>query len=142
MVNILAYFRTVQINPDESPVYYYLGIFYQLMGADEMATDNLLKFKRNAEYWEEEYPNDPVTFLAKGTLLSRLGNISEGMEAGRKSYELDTANHLNYAKMLAVAYNKQDALRNLEVALEKGYRNHCWLKMDPDLSSLQEDERF
>jgi hypothetical protein len=91
---------------------------------------------------ESEHPDNPVTIIAKGIVLSRLGMIEEGMKVGKRGFEMDTASHFDYARLLAVQQYTEEALRHLEIAIENGYRDLCWIKMDPDLSSLQNDERF
>ena len=80
--------------------------------------------------------------MTKGTVLSRLGRKEEGMEVGKMGFEMDTAYHYSYAQVLAIQQYTEDALHHLEIALENGYMDLCWIKMDPDLSSLQNDERF
>jgi len=132
----------IEINPEGSDAYYYLGICYILMGTDEMAISNYRKSLSIIESLESEHPDNPFTIMAKGTVLSRLGMIEEGMKAGKRGFEMDTANHYNFARFLAVQQDTEKALRHLEIAIENGYRDLCWIKMDPDLSSLQNDERF
>ena len=34
------------------------------------------------------------------------------------------------------------AIDQIGMALEKGYRDACWLQMNPDIASLQEEKRF
>ena len=132
----------IEIDPDESDVYYYLGICYNLMGADEMAISNYQKFLSMTEYQVSENPNNPVTLMTKGTVLSRLGRREEGMEVGKRGFEMDTAYHYSYAGLLAVQQYTEEALHHLEIALENGFLDLPWIKMDPDLTSLQHDERF
>ncbi|MCK4989652.1 MAG: tetratricopeptide repeat protein, partial [Bacteroidales bacterium] len=132
----------IAINPEESDAYYYQGISCELMGADETAIANYQKSLSMTEYQESENPHNPVTLMTKGTVLSRLGRKEEGMEVGKMGFEMDTAYHYSYAQVLAIQQYTEDALHHLEIALENGYMDLCWIKMDPDLSSLQNDERF
>lgn len=132
----------IEINPEKSDAYYYLGICYNLMGADETAVANYQKFLSMTEYQISENPHSPVTLMAKGAVLSRLGRREEGMEVGNRGFEMDTTYHYNYAQVLALQQYTEEALHHLEIALENGFLDLCWIKMDPDLSSLQHDECF
>ncbi|RLD69433.1 MAG: hypothetical protein DRI98_10565 [Bacteroidetes bacterium] len=131
-----------KLNPQEAPAYYQLGINYQLMGEQEMAETNYRKFKSFTEQWELEMPDNPVTYLSRGVVLSRLGEMEEGLEVGAGGFEMDTSDHFNYARLLAVQEKKDQAMEQIEMALKSGYRDLCWLKMDPDLSTLQGELRF
>ncbi len=131
-----------ELNPGESNAVYYQGICYEQMGAEELAKASYQKFLSITESQESAYPDNPVILMTKGTVLTRLGRNEEGMEAGRRGYEMDTVYHYSYAQVLAVQQYTEEALHHLEIAMEAGYRDLCWIKMDPDISSLQEEERF
>jgi tetratricopeptide (TPR) repeat protein len=128
--------------PEEKDAFYYLGICYKLMGENEMAISAYQKFLSMIEQQESEYPDNPRTLMTKGTVLTRLGRIEEGMETGRRGYEMDTAHHYSYARLLSVQDYTEEALHHLEIAIENGSRDLCWIKMDPALSSFKNDERF
>ncbi len=134
--------KIIESRSEESDAHYYLGICYELMGADELAISHYEKFLSMMEDMESEIPHNPVTLIAKGTVLSRLGMKEEGMESGRRGYELDSSNHYSFVQLLAVQQYPEQALHHLEIAIEDGFRDICWIKMDPDLSSLKNDERF
>ncbi len=131
-----------ELNPQEAPVYYQLGINYQLLGEQEMAETNYRKFKSFTEQLKLEKPENPVTYISQGLVLSRLGQMEEGLEVGTWGFEMDTSDHYNYARLLAVQMKEDQALEQIEMALKNGYRDHSWLKMDPDLSFLQGKESF
>ena len=134
--------KIIESRSEESDAHYYLGICYELMGADELAISHYEKVLSMVEDMESENPHNPVTLITKGTVLSRLGMKEEGMEAGRRGFELDSSNHYSFVKLLAVQQYPEQALHHLEIALEDGFWDICWIKMDPDLSSLKNDERF
>ncbi|MEA3478892.1 MAG: tetratricopeptide repeat protein [Bacteroidota bacterium] len=133
--------RILELYPEESDPHYYLGICYNLMGADEMSVSSYQRFLSMTEFQESQNPGNPEILMAKGTVLTRLGRNEEGMETGRRGYEMDTAYHYSYAQLLAVQNKTEEALHHLEIAIEKGFRDLCWIKMDPDLTALRNDER-
>jgi len=132
----------LQMNPHEAPPHYTLGIYYQLTGKEELAQEHYLKFRSIAESWEKEFPDMPDTYIVLGIILTRLGEKEAGLKIGKKALELDSTFHFRYAELLAVQDNKEEALDHLELALENGYRDLCWIKLNPDLYELQEEGRF
>lgn len=134
--------KILEINPYDGPAIYILGVYYQLMDKEELAREQYLKFKTYTDHWEKEFPDSPDTYFWKGLVLTRLGENKAGMEAGRKALELDPAMHFRFAELLAVQNKTEEALDRLELALENGYRNHCWMIINPDLMTLLEEVRF
>jgi len=132
----------IRINITESPAFYNLGICYELMGEDDKAREKYLQYKSRTDYWEKQFPDNPLTFLSKGLVLTRLGEKEEGFKAGMKAFEMDTSNHFDFAGFLAVQDRKSEALDHLELALEQGYRDICWMKMESNVSLLRDEPRF
>lgn len=132
----------LQINPNEAPPHYVLGIYYKLIDEGDLAHEHFLKFRSVAEFWEKEYPDMPDTYIVLGVIQTRLGEKEAGWETGKKALELDSAYHFRYAEFLAVQDKKEEALDHLELALENGYRDLCWIKLNPDLFELQDEARF
>jgi len=132
----------ISINITESPAFYYLGICYELMGEEEKAREKYLQYKSRTDYWEKQFPDNPTTFLSKGLVLTRLGQKEEGFKAGMKAFEMDTSNHFDFAGFLAVQDKNSEALDHLELAFEQGYRDICWMKMDPNVALLRDEPRY
>jgi tetratricopeptide (TPR) repeat protein len=112
------------------------------MGMDDKARERYLQYKSFTEYWEKTFPDYPATFLSKGIVLTRLGEMEEGLEAGMKGIAMDTSNHFNIARFLAVQGKTIEALDHLEIALEQGYRQIVWIKMEPDMALLWDEPRY
>ncbi|RLD61972.1 MAG: hypothetical protein DRI95_13595, partial [Bacteroidetes bacterium] len=89
-----------------------------------------------------EFPNDPGTLIALGTVLSRLGEKETGWEIAKKAIELDSTFHFRYAEFLAVQDKKTEALDHLEKAFENGSQNLVWMKLNPDIYLLQDEPRY
>jgi tetratricopeptide (TPR) repeat protein len=132
----------IAINPEHEPAYYQLGVIYQLLQKDALADTHFLKYKRFTDSWKEEFEDEPITYFLSGMLLIRQGKIKEGLAEGKKAYDMDPSGHMDYARIMAISGNIPAALELVEKALEEGYRDFCWLRMDPDLASLQEEPRF
>jgi tetratricopeptide (TPR) repeat protein len=132
----------LNINPGEVSAYYDLGINYKEKGDLRSAQANFTKFLETAKAWEVEYPDDPATYIVLGTTLTRLGQIEEGWQAGTKALEMDSSIHFRYAEFLAAQDKKEEALDHLEKALEQGYRDLVWIKINPDIGLLHDEPRY
>ncbi len=130
------------INPEEASAHYDLGINYKLKGENEIASTHFLEFKKIAQQWVDDYPDDPETLIAYGVVLTRRGEKDTGWEIGKKAIELDSTIYFHFARLLAVQDRKSEALDHLEKALENGYRNLPWLKLNPDINLLHEEVRY
>jgi tetratricopeptide (TPR) repeat protein len=129
-------------NPEEYPAHQVLGIYYNLMGKNEIARNHFLEYKKIAKTWFDDDPDDPNSFIFYGIALTYLGEKKAGWEIGKRALELDSTVHFNFSKLLAVQGRKDEALDHLEKALENGFRDLVWLKLDPDLLALHKEERF
>ena len=128
--------------PEGEGVIYDLGLCYELMGAHKQAViqyENYLSFLESKEI---ESLNNPVNSIAKGIVLTRLGRKEEGMETGRRGFELDSSYNYAFAQLLAVQEYPEQALHHLEIAFANGYKDLRAIKMNLELSSLKNDERF
>jgi len=132
----------LQKNPHESSAHYDLGINYNLLGKSETARSHFLEFRKIAKKWLDEYSNDPKSYIYNGIILTRLGEKDAGWEIGKRAMELDSTIYFEYSQLLAVQGRKSEALNYLEKALEDGYRDLVWIRLQPDLQLLHEEERF
>jgi len=132
----------LRIDPEETSAHYNLGIIYKLMGEHENSRKHFLEFKKNAETWLRDYPDNHLSYYWYGLVLTHLGDINTAWQFGKKVIEIDTTAHLQFAEFLAVQDRKSEALDHLEKALQDGYRDLVWIKLSPDLFSLQNEERF
>ena len=60
----------------------------------------------------------------------------------QKAIEIDSTLHQEYAAMYCIQGKIPEAIAQIEKALENGYRDFTWLKIDPDLKELQNNPRF
>jgi len=129
-------------NSEESSAHYDLAINYNLMGKSETARSHFLAFRKIAEKWLDDYSDDPKSFIYNGIVLTLLGEKNAGWEIGKRALELDSTIYFESAQLLAVQDRKSEALDYLEKAFEKGYRDLVWIKLHPDLQSLQGEVRY
>jgi len=134
--------RVLEFNPTFSNAYYQMGINYQLMGKAEEANSYYQRYLDINEQWLVTHPEDLGSIYFNALVLMRLGEVEKGRQTVEKAYGMDTTRHMDFAMFLAVQGEIYRATDQVELALEKGYRDYCWIKMNPDLSSLHEDERF
>jgi tetratricopeptide (TPR) repeat protein len=132
----------IEFRSEARLAHYYLGICYELNGDDEPAKTHYENYLSILNSMELESPDDPGILIDKGRVLTRLGRKEEGMEIGRRGFELDSSYHYNFAQLLAVQQYPEQALHHLENAFVNGSRNLFLIKIDPDLSSLKDNEHF
>jgi tetratricopeptide (TPR) repeat protein len=112
------------------------------MGREEEARVQYRQFLDDIERGLAVHPEDIDYHYLNALGLIRLGKVEEGLNAGEKAYRMDTTRHMDYARVLAVRGDTDRALEQVDQALKHGYRDFCWIKMNPDLASLQKEERF
>jgi tetratricopeptide (TPR) repeat protein len=130
-------------NKNEVSTIYDLAINYESMGNPKEAMKYSTEFKRIAEEeWTKTFPDDPGTYFAIGAITARSGDFESSRKALRKAIEIDSTRHEKFAELLCLQGKIPEALSEIEKALENGYRDLVWLKINPDLQALRYDIRF
>ncbi len=132
------------INQSETlTTWYNLGVNYQLLG-DKAEAEKYFSMYRNyaTDDWLKNWPDNPDTYTSLGAVAARMGDMEYSEQMLRKAVELDSTNYLRIAGLLCLQGKVPEALEQIERALETGYRDLSWLKMNTDLYSLQYDVRF
>jgi tetratricopeptide (TPR) repeat protein len=133
----------IENNEDEIDVYSDIGINYQATGNDAEAHKYYSKFKRIAsDRWLKQYPDIAASYSKIGSVHARLGELDSCRLMLHKAIEADSTAHYESATLLCLMGEKPEAIEEIKKALENGYRNLIWLKMNPDLQLLQDDPRF
>jgi tetratricopeptide (TPR) repeat protein len=133
----------IETDKGEVSAYYDLGVNFQTMGNLEEARMYYSKFKKIAsEEWIKNYPDDAATYTSLAAVSARLGEIDSSKLMLQKAIGIDSASHESIAEVLCLQGKANDALMQLQQALDKGYRNLFWLKLTPDLEILKYDIRF
>jgi tetratricopeptide (TPR) repeat protein len=130
-------------NQDAVSATYDLAVNYQSMGNQKEAMKYSSEFRRIAtEEWTKTFSDDPETYFAIGAITARLGDFESSRKALVKAIEIDSARHEKFAEILCLQGRIPEALDETEKALEKGYRDIVWLKINPDYQALQNEVRF
>jgi len=133
----------IENNKYEIDVYSDIGINYQALGNQEEARKYYSRFKKIAsERWLKEYPDVAASYTKIGTAHARLNDMDSTKLMLQKAIEVDSTAHYEFATLLCLMGKIPEAVEEIEKALENGYRNLTWLKMNPDLQIIQNDDRF
>ena len=68
--------------------------------------------------------------------------MDDSRELLSKAIRMDSTLHHKFADVLCLQGRLPEALQQLELAFEDGYRNLSWLKLNADLRELYYDIRF
>jgi adenylate cyclase len=77
--------------------------------------------------------------------LCRLGRPEEGLKWAEEALEIDQEDagvRYNVACLYSLEGKADEAIRCLEEAFDRGFRNKEWFEKDPDLNPLRDDPRF
>jgi hypothetical protein len=75
-------------------------------------------------------------------VTAHLGEIEFSKEMLQKAKDIDSTLHERFAEVLCVQGNIQEALYEIEKALNDGFRNLLWLKLNPDLQILHNEAGY
>jgi len=133
----------IENNEYEVDVYSDIGINYQAMGNQQEALKYYSRFKKIAsERWLKQYPDVAASYSKIGTVHARLNDMDSCRLMLQKAIEVDSTAHYEFSTLLCLMVKIPEAIEEIENALENGYRNLTWLKMNPDLQIIQNDDRF
>jgi len=135
--------NVLEIDKNELVANIEIGRIYLAMGNKEKAQKYFTNFKRLAtDVWIKKWPDHPATYSSLACVYALLGDIDTSNQMLNRAIALDSTLYINYANVLCLQDRLPDALDQIEKALENGYRDLTWLKMDPDLSVLHDNNRF
>lgn len=135
--------KAYERNNDETSALYDLGINYASMGNKEEAMKYYNRFYNIAAgEWVKIYPGMPETYLAIGAISARMGNMEKSQEMLQKAIGMDTSRHERFAELLSLQGKTAEAVKEINLALKKGYRDIVWLKVNPDYQALRDVPEF
>ena len=130
-------------NRYEPSALYDIGVNFQLMGQKEESVKYFTTFKNGAaETWIKEMPDNVGSYTVMSAVTARLGDMELSHKMLQKAIALDSTQHEKFAEVLCLQGNVAEALKQLETAFRKGYRDLFWLKLTPDLEVLRYDTRY
>jgi len=139
-INILE--EIMKINKNDSPVYYNLGLNYQLAGNDREARKYYSIYENIISERLKKSLGDADLYISSSKVKARTGDLESSEQLRLKAAEIDSTLHLQFAEVLSVQGKIPEALDELEKAFKSGYRELFWLKLNPDWQSLQFDIRY
>ncbi len=123
-------------DPSETSVFYDMGVVYEGMGDRQKARESFTRYRREVETHEKKTLHEPGTQLELAATSARLGESEHAREMLRKAMAKAPQLHLEAAFVLSLLDEKKKAVDQLELAIQNGYTNYIWLKMNPDLLPL------
>ncbi|MGA2261647.1 MAG: tetratricopeptide repeat protein [Acidobacteriota bacterium] len=122
---------------------YEMGAVCQLIGDRAKAASHLEKYRSYVT--TKEIPANPAKeygYLQLALVSQRLGRPDEAQAAFRKAVALDLDDHFGFAQFHSLEGKPDVAVHELELAIQKGWRNHIWTKINSDFQNLYDDQRF
>ena len=120
-----------------------MAVNFHLMGKREEAVRYFTTFKNSAAVvWIKEQPDNVASYTVMSAVAARLGEMELSKQMLQKAIAVDSTQHEKFAELLCLQGKAPEALRQLEIAFGKGYRDLFWLKLTPDLELLRYDTRF
>jgi len=133
---IQAYRQAIALDPKDAAPWNNLGNVYALRGEWEQALE---AFRRAVEL----EPEDGTHRSSIAGALRALGREAEAQEEIARARPLmEKETEYNRARFAAICGEREEALRLLEIALQKRQVSRQWARRDPDLRSLHGDPRF
>ena len=135
---IIYFKKAIQTNPSYIAGYNNIGASY--MNMEE--TDSAFVYYRKAVDLDSSYPNAALNL---GLLYHSLRKYDSAIIYLQKAIHLTPSNGKTYYRLAcSYALNNQpaEAVSNLSLAFEKGYKNYDVLVNDPDLSNLKDNKEF
>jgi len=133
---IQAYQQAIALDPKDALPWNGLGNVYALRGEWEQALD---AFRQAAE----RAPERGVYHASVASALRALGRDAEAQEEIARARPLmEKETEYNRARFAAICGEREEALRLLEIALQKRQVPREWARRDPDLRSLHGDPQF
>ena len=132
----------LKIDPSDPSPWYGMGVIYEAMGDQEKARETFERYRQEIEDRWKKNPKDANTAFSLADALSRLGQPESAMTWARKGMALDPSKHDSYADVLSLNHRTHEAIEQLQLAVQNGYRWYIFIKIDPDLQSLHGEPEF
>lgn len=131
-----AFERAISLYPTREVYVYHLGLVF---AAQKRHPEAINAFQRVIEM----NPDDVLAHCALAGSYRRMGMNSEAeLHIAIARPHLDGENEYNRACFEAICGDANKAIELLKVALADGQTSLEWVRSDPDLDPLREDERF
>jgi tetratricopeptide (TPR) repeat protein/predicted Ser/Thr protein kinase len=136
------YLHILEIAPKEISAHYEAGAVSQLMGDEAAARKYLRTVVAESERDLKGHPGDGGRQLEMAAAWARLGNSARAESIARQVEALTRDLHVERAGLQVLLGKTDDALDSLERAVQNGYRNIVWLRINTDLHALHGHPRL
>ncbi len=137
--------RAAALRPDDYQALAFLSAAYTAQGRIGEAGRSSRRAISAIEKWLDTHPDDARALNLGATIWSNLGETESAIDWGNRSLAIDPEDPqllYNVACVYAIEGQKDEALKCLERAIDKGYGHREWIEHDSDLNSLRSDPRF
>ena len=125
-----------KVDASSESVPYDMGVVYDHMGDRQKARESFLRYRRNVEARSKKELQEPGTQLSLAAVAVRLGETDRARQMLRNAVQKAPQLHLEAACVLSLLGQKKEAVEQMELAIQNGYKFYVWLTMDPDLLPL------
>ena len=137
--------RAASLRPDDYQARAFLAAAYTQQGRIGEAGKASRRAIAAIEKWLDTNPDDARALNLGATIWSNLGETENAVEWAKRSLAIDPEDPqllYNVACVYSIEGMKDEALKCLERAIDKGYGHREWIEHDSDLNSLRSDARF
>jgi serine/threonine protein kinase/Flp pilus assembly protein TadD len=137
--------RAATLRPDDYQSRAFLAAAYTQQGRIGEASKASRRAISAIEQWLDKNPDDARALNLGATIWSNLGETENAIDWAKRSLAIDPEDPqllYNVACVYAIEGMKDDSLKCLERAIDKGYGHREWIENDSDLNSLRTDARF
>ena len=164
-----AFLRVQDVEPSENDLYYSAGVVADLMADHALARGYYDRFRQRVEQKLQGQSADAGDLFDHAIVLLRLGveerawaELRKAVKTPRSAKSMSRSPVLAFpnafdhdplttdapdssfdmARALSVAGRKDEAIRALQQAVDRGYRNFIWMKTHEDLQTLAGEPAF
>jgi tetratricopeptide (TPR) repeat protein len=137
---LATYQKILTVDPNAYPAHYLIGIM--LMDEQKQSTLHLQRYLAEVEEQIHANPENGGYYIQAGLGYGRLGDYAKAEEMALKAIALNPKDRFGYARVLSVMGRKDQALEQLELAIQGGWTNYIWMKVHIDLENLYKEPRF
>lgn len=137
-----TFLKIPTIDPAEDSAYYDAGVAAQLMGDLSGARAHFMQFRQLLDGRIRKNTKNAAQYFELANVRWQLGDREGAADAAARGLALDAKLHFEHAGFLALQDRKEEALSQLELAVDRGFRNFVWMKIHVDLESVAAEPRF
>jgi len=137
-----AFNRAFKVNEENVEPQYYMGIAYQMKGDKARSRDSYDRFRRITQWRSEDNFENASYLIELALVLTRLGQPRNAQKAASKAAESGSISHYEWARLYSLQGKKEASFKELQKAIDGGFRDLIILKCHPDFRLIRTDPRF